>query len=127
MCAEKNIILQVNSIHELRNYIKKVNGHPDFDSLLRSVGNNINGLNPDALTCVLLYLGKMGVMLNHPVMQKLLEKCSKEFSTYPMTAISRFLVASQQGNSMKTLYITKDILPILLQKIKVAHKLLCII
>jgi hypothetical protein len=106
-------------MQELKTYIKGVNGHPDFEALLRAVGQHYEQLEPDPLTCVFLYLGKMGVKLSHPVMMKLQEKCSANFEAFPLTAISRFLVASQQGSNMKTIMVTKDVFPFILNKLQV--------
>jgi hypothetical protein len=106
-------------MQELKTYIKGVNGHPDFEALLRAVGQHYEQLEPDPLTCVFLYLGKMGVKLSHPVMMRLQEKCSSNYETFPLTAISRFLVASQQGSNMKTIMVTKDVFPFILNKLQV--------
>lgn len=110
-------------MHELKNYIKGVSGHPDFEALLRAVGQHYEQLDPDPLTSVFLYLGKMGVKLNHPVMQKIQEKCYSEFHDYPLTAISRYLVASQQGTNMKTIMTTKDVFPVILDNLKVCSRI----
>ncbi|XP_059479937.1 FAST kinase domain-containing protein 1, mitochondrial [Neocloeon triangulifer] len=114
-CTEEFL---ADSVAELKSYIKAVNGHPDFEALLRSVGEHCDDLGPDPLTCLLLYLGKMGVDLRHPVMQKLLIAGSKKIKEFPLTALSRFLVSVQHGYNMKSIEWTRPTVPIVIEKLK---------
>ncbi|CAB3375268.1 Hypothetical predicted protein [Cloeon dipterum] len=114
-CTEEFL---ADSIAELKSYIKAVNGHPDFNALLRSISDHCEDLKPDALTCLLLYLGKMGVQLTHPTMQKLLLVSSGKIDQFPLTALSRFLVALQTGYNMKTIEWCRPAVPIVLEKLQ---------
>ncbi|KAF4523268.1 hypothetical protein B566_EDAN006891 [Ephemera danica] len=106
----------IDNLSELQKYVKAVSGHPDFHNLLRLVKEKHNDFSPDALTCTLLYLMKMDVDKTHPTVEVLLQQCERELLSFPITAISRFLVAVQ-GGQLWTIAITQTVVPLVLKQI----------
>jgi hypothetical protein len=99
----------------LKNYMSEVCGHDDFKMLLQLVGQQAGDMSVDALTATLLYLNKMGVGLEHPVMQKLVNHCEALVEScgprFPLTALSRFTVAVHSRRGLWPVLISKTTMP----------------
>nr|CAD7572763.1 unnamed protein product [Timema californicum] len=105
----------------LENYICKVTNHSDFELLLHLVEQHIDELSIDALTCTLLYLRKMNVSINKSVILNLIDHCllllkNKSFN-FPLTALSRFIVAVNQHKGLWTVFILQHTLPKILESL----------
>ncbi|PSN37677.1 hypothetical protein C0J52_05617 [Blattella germanica] len=111
----------LNPYDVLKQYIQKVSGHEDFGLILKLVDKHCEDFSADALTAVLLYLSKMGVGLNRPVMQKLIAHCEMMLEKYgsriPLTALSRFTVAIHSKRGLWPILISKQALPHLLTEL----------
>lgn len=49
--------------------------NPDIEELLAKVHCSIKSMNPDELTCSLLYLNKLGISLQHNTLQEIISEC----------------------------------------------------
>nr|CAD7455775.1 unnamed protein product [Timema tahoe] len=103
----------------LENYICKVTNHSDFELLLHLVEQHIDELSIDALTCTLLYLRKMNVSMNKSVILNLMDHCllllKNKSVHFPLTALSRFIVAVNQHKGLWTVFILQHTLPNILE------------
>jgi hypothetical protein len=113
VCVDRN---PQDNYSELQRYIKAVSGHPDFHNLLRLVKKFCIEFSPDALTCSLLYLTRMNIDRKNPTMSSLLYECEKGLMSFPLTAISRFLVAVH-GGQLWTVAISQPVVPRVLQQL----------
>jgi len=99
----------------LKSYINEICGHPDFEMLLQLVDQWNGDMSVDALTATILYLNKMGVIVQNPVMQKLISRCEYMMECYgprfPLTALSRFTVAVNSRKGLWPILISKMTLP----------------
>lgn len=105
----------LNPYDILKNYISEVCGHDDFKMLLQLVDKQTEDMSVDALTATVLYLNKMGVSVDHPVMQKLINHCESLVERcgprFPLTALSRFTVAVHSRRGLWSVLISKKTLP----------------
>lgn len=105
----------LNPYDILKNYISEVCGHDDFKMLLHLVDKQTGDMSVEALTATLLYLNKMGVSVDHPVMQKLINRCESLVEScgprFPLTALSRFTVAVHSRRGLWSVLISKTTLP----------------
>lgn len=105
----------LNPYDILKNYISKVCGHDDFKMLLHLVEKQTGDMSVDAVTATLLYLNKMGVSVDHPVMQKIINHCESLVEScgprFPLTALSRFTVAVHSRRGLWSVLISKTTLP----------------
>ena len=105
----------LNPYDILKNYISEVCGHDDFKMLLQLVDKQTGDMSADALTATLLYLNKMGVGVDHPLMQKLINHCESMMEScgprFPLTALSRFTVAVHSRRGLWSVLISKTTLP----------------
>jgi hypothetical protein len=111
----------LNPYDILKNYINEVCGHDDFKMLLQLVDQQTGDMSVDALTATVLYLNKMGVGVDHPVMQKLINRCECMVEScgqrFPLTALSRFTVAIHSRRGLWPVLISKTTLPRILSGI----------
>lgn len=49
--------------------------NPDMEHFLEKVHSSIKSMNPDELTCSLLYLNKLGISLQHHTLQEIISEC----------------------------------------------------
>ncbi|KAJ9581987.1 hypothetical protein L9F63_003677, partial [Diploptera punctata] len=106
----------------IRKYVSEVNSHQDFDLLLKLVNECYQQLSVDTLSAVLLYLNKMGVNLQHDVMQNIIAHCEailedrgREFT---LTALSRFTVTIHMKQGLWPIMISKNTLPYLISNLE---------
>lgn len=113
-------ILSSNAI--LKNYMDQVNAHEDFEKLMRLVEEKFKDFSLDALTCSLLYLNRMGVKLKTNTMQHMIARCEEEIKncdveTFPLTALSRFIVTLFSQDSLWPNIISINSMPIILNRL----------
>jgi hypothetical protein len=105
----------LNPYDILKKYVSEVCGHDDFKMLLQFVDQQTRDMSVDALTATVLYLNKMGVNVDHPVMQKLINNCESMVEScgprFPLTALSRFTVAVHSRRGLWPVLISKTTLP----------------
>ncbi|XP_066999739.2 FAST kinase domain-containing protein 1, mitochondrial isoform X2 [Anabrus simplex] len=118
--AVQDLFLEPQAI--ANDYVSQINTHEDFGLLLELVKRGTGDMSADEATCTLLYLNKMGVDLKNPVMQSLVVHCEKLIESmgcdFPLTALSRFTVASQRHGGLWLVYVLQKILPLIISKIE---------
>lgn len=98
-------------------YIKKVQSHEVFQKILSCLVDNVSELSPDEATCMFLYLPKLGVSRNDPVMPKLLchiENLLDKFgNNFPLSALSRHTIALFGNPYLNYIFSVQKSLPII--------------
>lgn len=104
-----------NTIHNFK--IQLVN-HPEFEKLLGNIGSKCNDFSSEYKSCLLLYLNKLGVSLQHPTMQQLLKTLQEELNEKTtLSTLSRFIVTAFTENNLTSFLITQEAIPIVIKKL----------
>lgn len=102
----------------LENYIKEINSHEKFQQLIEKVAETYQQFDLEALSCVLLYLTKMGVEIESNTSQKLIqhfESLVDKSEVVSMSAASRFLVAVHQQKGLYPILVSSFLYPKILE------------
>lgn len=108
------------------NSFKNVLINADFLNLLNLLEKHYECMDIQCLSYSLLCLHKIGVDVNCIIYQKLLQRLSKILTTAPVEDIescvlSRFTISVASQRDLSSLFILKDILPVILKRISQYH------
>lgn len=109
--------LGINRLTE--DFMGELDKNESFSNLLRLVEIKIDEFDQEALACILLYLHKIGLGLQHKTLQIVVEKLRETFKEegFSLSALSRFMVVIFSENSLGAYYCVQDLLPQIYEKI----------
>lgn len=101
---------------EIHQFLEKILNHPMFEKISVGLEAVCEDLNNSALSSMLLYLSKLGVSNQSPVMQKLTLVCMARMDGFNLTALSRLSVyLRDQG--IKAFFLQSKLLPLIASKL----------
>lgn len=106
----------VSSAH-IKVFLEKILNHPIFKKIVVHLENACEDLNDTAISSMLLYLGRVGLRYDAPLIQKLLILCVKRFETFSLTALSK-LTVYLRAQGIRAYFIQSKILPIMAERVK---------
>ncbi|KAK3871904.1 hypothetical protein Pcinc_022968 [Petrolisthes cinctipes] len=100
----------------LTQFLEKIVSHPVFKKLITSLDRLCENLDSTAVSCMLLYLNKMGVKRNLPLIHKLEEVSVEGVSNFNMNALSRLCVYLKDSG-IRGYYLQSKVMPIVVDRI----------
>lgn len=101
-----------------RNFLlEKILTHSVFKKLLVHLENVCENLNNTALSCLLLYLNKLGLRNDSTLMQKLTVLCMERLDDFSLNALSR-LTVYLRDQGIKAYFMQSKLLPAVAAKLK---------
>lgn len=100
----------------LSQFLENIVSHPVFRKLITSLDRLCEDLNSSAVSCMLLYLNKMGVKRNLSLIHKLEEISIMGLSTFSMSTLSRLCVYLRDSG-IRGYYLQSKVLPVVVDRI----------
>ncbi|XP_042241937.1 FAST kinase domain-containing protein 1, mitochondrial-like [Homarus americanus] len=107
---------------QLNTLLEKILNHPTFEKLLKHLENVCEDLNNTAISCMLLYLNKIGLRTDAPLMQKLSVLCLERLNNFNLNSLSR-LTVYLRDQGIKAYFLQSKLLPIVADKLRTCSTL----
>ncbi|KAK8751137.1 hypothetical protein OTU49_013169, partial [Cherax quadricarinatus] len=102
---------------QLNYFIEKIVNHSSFKKLLVSLENVCEDLSNTGISCMLLYLSKLGLRTDTTLMEKLSVLCLERLDGFSLNALSR-LTVYLRDQGIKAYFMQSKILPLMADKLK---------
>lgn len=98
-------------------FLEKILNHPVFEKIVIHLENVCEDLDDNAISSTLLYLDRLGLRNDAPLIQKLLMLCLKRYENFSLIALSK-LAVYLRAQGFKAYFFQSKILPIMAEQVK---------